>query len=128
MRIWLIWVFMTVAGAANGKASGMIYAQELVNRTVANHTDIVVIAMHVATSQGGENTIIASNIGGVGKKADADDLKVIKTGVPKLAVNKTGDGFEVELGLKDANYPNIGALGVVFPYHAAPHPLSPRSV
>jgi len=117
MRIWLILMSMTVAGAANGKASEMIYAQELVNRTVANHPDIVVIAMHVA-AQSGENTIIASNIGGIGKKADAEDLKVIKTGVPKLAVNKAGDGFEVELVLKDANYRNIGALGIVFPYQA----------
>jgi hypothetical protein len=109
---------MIVAGAANGKASEMIYAQELVNRTVANHPDIVVIAMHVAASPSGENTVIASNIGGIGKKADADDLKVIKTGVLKLAVNKAGDGFEVELVLKDANYRNIGALGIVFPYRA----------
>jgi hypothetical protein len=115
MRIWLMLMSMTVAGATNGKASEMIYAQELVNRAVANHPDIVVIAMHVA-AQNGENTIIASNIGGIGKKAGADDLKVIKTGVPKLAVNKAGDGFEVELVLKDANYRNIGALGIVFPY------------
>ncbi len=117
MRIWLILMSMTVAGAVNGKTSEMTYAQELVNRTVANHPDIVLIAMHVA-AQSGENTVIASNIGGIGKKADADDLKVIKTGVPKLAVNKAGDGFEVELVLKDANYRNIGALGIVFPYHA----------
>jgi hypothetical protein len=117
MRIWLILMSMTVAGAANGKASEMIYAQELVNRTVANHPDIVVIAMHVA-AQSGENTIIASNIGGIGKKADAEDLKVMETGVPKLAVNKAGDGFEVELVLKDANSRNIGALGIVFPYKA----------
>jgi flagellar basal body-associated protein FliL len=117
MRIWLILMSMAVAGAANGKASEMIYAQELVNRTVANHPDIVVIAMHVA-AQSGENTIIASNIGGIGKKADAEDLKVIKTGVPKLAVNKAGDRFEVELVLKDANSRNIGALGIVFPYTA----------
>jgi hypothetical protein len=116
MRIWLILMSMAVAGAANGKASEMIYAQELVNRTVANHPDIVVIAMHVAASQSGENTIIASNVGGIGKKADADDLKVLKTGVPKLAVNKAGNGFEVELVLKDANSRNIGALRIVFPY------------
>jgi hypothetical protein len=109
---------MIVAGAANGKASEMIYAQELVNRTVANHPDIVVIAMHVAASPSGENTVIASNIGGIGKKADADDLKVIKTGVPQLAVNKAGDGFKVELVLQDANYRNIGALGIVFSYRA----------
>jgi hypothetical protein len=117
MRIWLISMCLAAAGAAIGKASEIIYAQELVNRTIVLHPDIAVIAMHV-TTRGGNNTIIASNIGRIGKKADADDLKVIQTGVPNLAVNKAGDRFEVELVLKDANSRNIGALGIVFPYHA----------
>jgi hypothetical protein len=118
MRIWLILASMTVAGAAYAKASEVIYAQELVNRAAANHPDIAVIAMHVSAPPRNENTIIASNIGRIGKKADADDLKVIQTGVPNLAVNQAGDRFEVELVLKDANSRNIGALGIVFPYKA----------
>jgi hypothetical protein len=118
MRIWLTLMALIVAGTAMGKASKLIYAQELVNRTVANHPDIVVMAMHVSPPKGGDNTIIASNIGRIGKKADADDLKVIESGVPNLAVNKSGDRFEVELVLKDANSRNIGALGIVFPYKA----------
>jgi hypothetical protein len=116
MRIWLMLMCVAVAGTAIGKASEIIYAQQLVNRTIVMHPDIAVIAMHV-TTRGGDNTIIASNIGRIGKKADADDLKVMQTGVPNLAVNKAGDRFEVELVLKDANSRNIGALAIVFPYH-----------
>ena len=118
MRIWLIMMSLSIAGPALGKASETIYAQELVNRTVAKHPDIAVIAMHVTSPRSGDNVIIASNIGRIGKQADADDLKVIQTGIPHLALNKTGDRFEVELVLKDANSRNIGALGIVFPYKA----------
>jgi hypothetical protein len=118
MRIWLIMMSLSIAGPALGKVSETIYAQELVNRTVAKHPDIAVITMHVTSPRGGDNVIIASNIGRIGKQADADDLKVIQTGIPHLALNKTGDRFEVELVLKDANSRNIGALGIVFPYKA----------
>jgi hypothetical protein len=116
MRISLILMSLAIVGTVIGKASDTIYAQELVNRTIAKHPDIAVIAMHVTSPRGGDNTIIASNIGRIGQKADADDLKVIQTGMPHLAVNKAGDRFEVELVLKDANSRNIGALGIVFPY------------
>ena len=72
--------------------------------------------MHVTPPKGHDNVIIASNIGRIGKKADEDDLGVIKTGVPKLEVNATGDRFEDELPLLDQSGARIGALGVVFAY------------
>ncbi|HWJ35740.1 MAG TPA: hypothetical protein VNR70_10765 [Steroidobacteraceae bacterium] len=116
MRILQALLCLALVGNAVGKPSTTIYAQELVNRVIANHPEVVVVAMHVSPPKGGENVIIASNIGRIGKRADADDLKVIQTGAPNLAVNKAGDRFEAELVLKDANSRSIGALGVVFPY------------
>jgi hypothetical protein len=95
-----------------------IYAQQLVDEAIKRHTDVLVLAMHVTPPSSSDNVIIASNIGRIGKKADEDDLAVIKTGTPKLEVNKTGDRFEVELPLLDASRRSIGALGVVFPYKA----------
>ena len=118
MKILQTLLCVLLAGSAVGKPSTTIYAQELVNRTTANHPEILVLAMHVTPPKGGDNVIIASSIGRIGKKADADDLRVIETGVPNLAVNAAGDRFEAELVLKDANSRNIGALGVVFPYKA----------
>src|SRR5260221_511130 len=119
MRV--LWMLMccTAGGTALGKASETIYAQELVNRMVSIHADVAAIVMHVTPPKGAENVIIASNIGRIGKKADADDLKVIQTGKPNLAVNKSGDRYEVELVLKDANSRSIGALGIVFPFKAS---------
>ena len=104
--------------SAHAAPSTKIYAQELVDRTIAKYPDVVVMAMHVTPPKGTQNVIIASNIGRIGKAADEDDLRVVKTGVPNLAVNKAGDRFEAELVFRDANARPIGALGIVFNYKA----------
>lgn len=93
-----------------------IYAQKLLDETLAKHKDVVIMAMHVTPPGKSENVIIASNIGRIGKKADEDDLRVIETGKPNLEVNKKGDHFEVELVLRDQSGKTIGAVGIVFNY------------
>src|SRR5690349_17499644 len=93
-----------------------IYAQKLLDETLAKHKEVVIIAMHVKPQGKNENVIIASNIGRIGKKADEDDLRVIETGKPNLEVNKKGDHFEVELVLQDQSGKTIGAVGIVFNY------------
>ncbi len=94
----------------------LIYAQTLINKTLARHPDVVVMAFHVTPPHQTENVIIASNIGRIGKKADEDDLRVIHTGKSSLEVNKTGDRFEDELPLLDRRGKIIGAVGIVFHY------------
>src|SRR6266446_3058458 len=79
------------------------YAQSLIERMLAGHPEVATLAMHVTPPNSADNVIIASNFGRIGKKADEDDLSVIKTGQPKLEVNKAGDRFEVELPLLDAS-------------------------
>ena len=56
--------------AGSTLAPEKIYAQELVNATMAAHPDLLVVAMHVTPPGASENVIIASNIGRIGKKAD----------------------------------------------------------
>jgi hypothetical protein len=99
------------ASAQEGKK---IYAQKLLDETLAKHKDVVIMAMHVTPPGKTENVIIASNIGRIGKKADEDDMRVIETGKPNLEVNKKGDHFEVELVLQDQSGKTIGAVGIVF--------------
>jgi hypothetical protein len=94
------------------------YAQHLVDQAVKANPQVLVMAMHVTPPGAKDNVIVASNIGRLGKVADADDLQVITSGQSKLEVNKAGDRFEVETPLKDVGGETIGALGVVFPYHA----------
>jgi hypothetical protein len=95
-----------------------IYAQELVNRIVQKYPDLLVVAMHVTPANESQNVIIASNIGRIGKRADAEDLRVIRTGETLAKVNKNGDRFEVELVLLEASKKPIGALAIIFPYKA----------
>ncbi len=91
-----------------------IYAQTLLEETLAKHKEVVIMAMHVTPPGKTENVIIASNIGRIGKKADEDDMRVIETGKPNLEVNKKGDHFEVELVMQDQSGKTIGAVGIVF--------------
>src|SRR5712691_9981696 len=111
----LVLLFGTVffASAQEGKK---IYAQKLLDETLAKHKEVVIMALHVTPPGKTENVIIASNIGRIGKKADEDDLRVIETGKPNLEVNKKGDHFEVELVMQDQSGKTIGAVGIVFNY------------
>ena len=108
--------FLSLAGAMaifpqEGKK---IYAQKLLDDTLAKHKEVIIMAMHVTPPGKSENVIIASNIGRIGKKADEDDMRVINTGKPNLEVNKKGDHYEVELVMQDQSGKTIGAVGIVF--------------
>jgi hypothetical protein len=112
--VMLLMVFggVLISSAQEGK----IYAQKLLDETLAKHKEVVIMAMHVTPPGKTDNVIIASNIGRIGKKADEDDLRVIETGKPNLEVNKKGDHFEVELVLQDQSGKTVGAVGIVFNY------------
>ena len=99
-----------------------IVAQALVKRIIEKYPDLRVVAMHVTPPGESENVIIASNVGRIGKKADAEDLQVITTGQMLAKVNKEGNRFEVELPLLDASRKPIGALAIVFPYKPGDDP------
>lgn len=104
------------AYAASNGTSYMIYAQKVLQDTLAKHPEVVIMAFHVTPPRGNTNVIIASNIGRIGKIADDDDMRVIKTEKSNLEVNATGEHFEDECVLRDKDGHNIGAVGVVFNY------------
>jgi hypothetical protein len=109
-------LFFAGAAGISGQASSKIYAQKLLDETLAKHPEVVIMAMHVTPPNKPDNVIIASNIGRIGKKADEDDMRVIETGKPNLERNKKGDHFEVELVMQDQAGKTIGAVGIVFMY------------
>jgi hypothetical protein len=113
---YVVTALLVFGGAllASGQETKKIYAQKLLDETLAKHKEVVIMAMHVTPPGKNENVIIASNIGRIGKKADEDDLRVIATGKPNLEVNKKGDHFEVELVMQDQSGKTIGAVGIVF--------------
>src|SRR5689334_11806704 len=65
-----------------------IYAQELVDRTVAQHPDLRAVMLHVTPPKGSANVVIASSVGRIGNPADANDLEVIATGMPRVAFDQ----------------------------------------
>jgi hypothetical protein len=123
-RIPIMLLLCSAALMCSGQSSSDMpktYAQKLVTDAMAKHPDVVILAMHAKTSTDPNYPIVAwgGPMGGkvrIGKKADEDDMRVINTGKENLEVNSTGNHFEVELPLQDANKKTIGALGVVFNY------------
>jgi hypothetical protein len=95
-----------------------MYAQTLVDTTMAAHPEIEVLAIHATPPGSKTNMILGSNIGRIGKKADEDDLRVIQKGETNKEISDTGNRFEAELPLNDAKGKRIGALGVVLAYKA----------
>lgn len=94
------------------------YAQRIVDEQLARHRDVMILAIHATTPKNSDPEILASNIGRIGKKADDDDMRVVRDGKTNLEVNKDLMRYEVELPLNDAAGQRIGALGVVFPLTA----------
>jgi len=104
------------AGAAPGAMSKI--AQSLLEKTLVEHPEAAHLVMHV-TPPGRpdtDNEIIASNIGKIGKKADDDDLRILRTGQPETVVSKTGDRFSVSLPLFDSGRNTIGVVAIGLPY------------
>ena len=94
------------------------YAQHIVDTELAKHRDVLILAIHATTPKNADPEILASNIGRIGKRADSDDMRVVRDGKTNLEVNKDLMRYEVELPLKNAAGKRIGALGVVFPLTA----------
>lgn len=113
---------MALAAASSAQAQPQaqlpvkLYAQELVDRTVAQHPDLRAVMMHVTPPNATENVVIASSIGRIGKPADTDDLDVIATGKMRVAMDRGNKRIEVELPLHDVGGQTIGSLGLVWRY------------
>lgn len=106
-------IVFLLAGPACAQPPERIYAQTLVDSMLASHPELTILALHVTPPTSADNIIIASNIGRIGKKADADDLSVLESGKPRVEVTKTGD-LSVELLMRDANGTPVGVIGSTF--------------
>src|ERR1700681_1342711 len=88
---------IAVALPAPGGLSSKIYAQQLVDEVLTRHPEVLLIGLHVTPRGEADNVIIASNFGRLGKKADEDDLGVIRTGRSKAEPNAAKTRYAVEL-------------------------------
>ena len=101
-------------------ADNKIYAQQLVNQTMAAHSDLLVIGMHATKPGTKEQRMIASNLDRIGKHDDDDDIGVANEHKTICAPNLTETfKFEVLMPLKDASGKTLNAaIGFVFRYKA----------
>src|SRR5882724_12989314 len=84
-------------------ADNKVYAQQLVNQTMAAHPELLVIGMHATKPGATEQRMIASNLDRIGKHDDDDDIGVATEHKTICAPNlKETFKFEVLMPLKDA--------------------------
>jgi hypothetical protein len=102
-------------GQANPAASGAkrrIFAQVLVESTVAKHAELAGLELGTTPPDGHDcTTIAATDAKEMGDKCDKGELAVMKTGKP--TVEKEGDGYDVTLPLHVSGK-TIGIIGMDF--------------
>ena len=93
-----------------------IYAQKLVNETLAAHPDIMGLEISAASVGKGCTTIASDEELGIGEKCDKDEYTVMKTNAP--LVDKTKEHgkefFDVNVPIHDANGKILAIVGVDF--------------
>jgi len=105
------------------------YSQVLVDEIFDRHPEMVIMCAHTIP-QGHPDTDMAISgctIGRIGKAPDDDDLGVIRTGQERLEINETGDRFEDEMAIHNAQGRIIGALGTVYAYKTGDDKLALRA-
>jgi len=100
-----------VAGAApvlaQISADSHIFAQKLVEETIAKHPELRQIGLHTTPPNSTQSVIIAINDRKkIGKKSDPDDLEVMKTGKP------TAELMEKK-GIYDLGFPLLDQSGAI---------------
>lgn len=111
----------TAAGPEKRDAAALpvkSYAQELVDQVLAGNPKLLMVTLRTATPELPDYPIVASNIGRLGKVADADDMPIIVDGKTVVEATPDGERLEVGLPLHEINGNNIGALRLLFALHA----------
>ena len=123
MHFLVLTMLLVFLGAAASSAQTLqlptpkIYAQKLVNETLAAHPDIMGLEISAVSVGKEECTTIASDEElGIGEKCDRDEYDVMKTNKP-LADDTEEHGkkfFNVNVPLHDANGKAMAVVGVDF--------------
>lgn len=113
MKRYLIFALLSILSATS-IAANRTYAEYLLAENLLKHPEIAHLVMHVTPP--GEldtnNIIIASNLGAIGKLADADDLRIMETGEPEMVLAKTKDRMNVSVPFLDQQGKVIGVIGI----------------
>jgi hypothetical protein len=97
-------------------ATTKTYAQKLVEQAVAKHPELSVLAVRGPSGAARELVVLGSTFGRHGKKADADDLKILDSPEPATGVYSGGRRFGVDLQLRDRGGRTVGTMNVGYAY------------
>jgi hypothetical protein len=115
-KITLVLLMAPCASMAFAQAPHQIVAQAIVDATLNAHSELNALTFHVTPPGAPDNIIVASNIAPIGKKADADDLSVIRTGKPIEEPNKAGTRYGIELPLLTVGGDVIGVVAIGYKF------------
>src|SRR5205823_11851208 len=90
-------------------------AQSLVDDALLRHPEVTVLALRGRSGPSNELVLLGSTFGRHGKKADADDLRVLDPS-PTTGVYSNGRRFGVDLVLQDRAGAAIGTMNVGYAY------------
>ena len=82
------------------------------------------LALRAQIRPSNELVLLGSTFGRHGKKADADDMKVLESTAPTTGVYSNGRRFGVDLALRDRAGAAIGTMNVGYAYRGAEHEKS----
>jgi YVTN family beta-propeller protein len=103
--------------AIGSQAASRTNAQALVDNVIGSYPQLMVLGMHAVVPGQDTSTIIASNIGRIGKKDDEDDLIAFKKDTPVFEAVKEKHRYEVLIPMRQNDGKAIGVLGVVFKWN-----------
>ena len=97
-------------------ATTKTHAQKIVDETQEKHPDVLVLAMRAPPRGAKDIVVLGSTFGRHGKKADADDLKILSATEPATGLYSNGKRFGVDLPLRDRSGNTIGTMNVGYAY------------
>jgi len=100
---------LVLASQQNGRKK--IFAQKLVEQTLAKHPEADEIGIAVQSERGCK-TIASTDRGDIGEKCEKEDSEPMRTGKPY--VEKEKDGYDVSFALHDATGKLVGSVGIGF--------------
>jgi hypothetical protein len=109
---WLGAMALTLCAMTSARLQAQenkIYAQKLVDQTIAKHPELRQIGLHSIPPNSSESMIIAINDPKkVGKKSDPDDLEVMKTGKPSVEIIDRKQIYDLGFPLLDRSGKIVG--------------------
>ena len=122
----LVFLYAAASGQSTARAAqertihvpaAKIYAQKLVNETLAAHPDIMGLEISAAYAKKDDCSTIASDEElGIGEKCDRDEYSVMETNKPFADKTKEHgkEFFDVNVPIHDPNGKIIGIVGIDF--------------